>query len=356
MDDRGDNDISESSDLSKIFDNESQTLGAEDSYTNQDSDGASTVSGFSNNSNVSDMKNMMGNLAFDNNDGDSSTKGSASTMMQNDNKKPAARKCCVTLNKSKSELSKFFHIMSPDSVIISSENVAWTSMKFAPVFKDRIDLNIHENGRKANLRLDMPSALQDPNNLLGENLEETHVLYQSIAAAINSRRARKDSKDHATIGLKLPFRAEAQTSDDVFGPGTGQSAGYVPIIQKSKHPGDKTLNACFVFKEEGSSFKVKTSVKSKVFDNTIQKKPSSGHQQGSVRRSQRSRSQLSVTGNNNHGSGAGTRAGVPPQDEVPLPMDIHTSDAPSQGTRGSKKKRTAEKMFNQKPDGGNTGD
>ena len=57
-----------------------------------DTDGELTISVFSNGSNLSDMKNMMGNLAF-NNDGISSAKGSAS-MMQNDNKKPAARNHC----------------------------------------------------------------------------------------------------------------------------------------------------------------------------------------------------------------------------------------------------------------------
>lgn len=195
-----------------------------------------------------------------------------------DEKKQAAKSSSgrVVLNKKKSELNRFFHHMNPDAIKISSHKFAWSSLMLPPVLQNDMEVTVAANGRRAKVKLTFPAKVRDPNNLFGHKLGDSNVLFQSVEEEVNSRRKRKDAKDTANIGLKIPFKAETSTSDDLFGPGTGQSAGFVPVHTKKQlkeqkkptnHPGDKTCHACFVFKEQGSAFNVKTSVSTTVFDN-----------------------------------------------------------------------------------------
>lgn len=221
------------------------------------------------------MANLMGSLVI----GNETEEANVTTHdHHNDERKqpPKSSSGRVVLNKKKSDLDKFFHHMNPDSVKISSNKFAWSSLMVAPVLQNDMEVNVSSNGRRAKIKLTFPAKVRDPNNLFGHELGDSHVLYQSLEEEVNSRRKRKDAKDTANIGLKLPFKAETRTSDELFGPGTGQSAGFIAVhtkkqLQEKKkprdHPGDKTCHACFVFKEEGSAFNVKTSVTTKVFDN-----------------------------------------------------------------------------------------
>lgn len=177
---------------------------------------------------------------------------------------------CVQLNMERSDLESFFHAMNPRAETFGHDLHAWISLKIQPALvANGMTVDIAENGRSAKAKLDVPESLREPANLLGSQLDEDHILHQTFKAEIDSRREREDLKDSAQIGIKIPFRAETSTSDVLFGPDSGQSIGFCSVLENKKnqkpHPADVTCNTCFVFKQEGDAFRVKTSVSTRIF-------------------------------------------------------------------------------------------
>lgn len=264
---------------------ESETLGSHDTsyhysdYEEQgeDNDDVSTMSRAS--SGVGSISGRMGSLHVAT-DMDSAADGKppAEELLSKSDASSSSKKDRVQLNMNRSDLYRFFHCMNPESQTFGHDEVAWISLKIqASLIKNGCSIDIAEDGRNALAKFDVPKALQVPSNLLGSALNDDHVLHQSLQQEIDSRRAREDMKDTAVIGMKIPFKAETSTSDDLFGEKSGQSTGFCSVVKKKQgkgvHPADVTSNTCFVFKKQGNAFGVKTSVSTRLFSPSSETRP-----------------------------------------------------------------------------------
>ena len=189
----------------------------------------------------------------------------------NETFEPAGSSPRARVNVKKSQLDRFFHVMNPASVYINSDSYCWVSLKVPCAYKDGMELKVDKDGNYATLSLDIPDIALRPGNLLGnKNMNPSNVFYQTIEKEILSTKPRADAKSKFSLRFKLPFKAETRTSDELFGEGTGQSAGNVPAIPRNQsqcHSSDTTCNAVFVFKKHGNNFDVATGVSTKLADN-----------------------------------------------------------------------------------------
>ena len=251
----------------------------------------------------------------------------------------------VRLNVRKSNLNRYFHVMNPDAVTMASRNIYnWISFKFPCAYKKGMDLKIDEGGRSATCTLEVPELAQNPNNLIGKNLSSSHVLFQAVQQEIYSRKVRQDAKaNNIPIVMKLPFKAHTSTSDDLFGEGTGQSAGFVMAVPKRETnstancttsiKGNTTCNAVFVFKKHGNHFEVVSGVSTNTFDNrdlrTTLGGPPASPQAASFQ-------QPAATASSSGGSGSFPSANTR---MVPMSVDEATNPTTVRSNKGSKRTR-----------------
>ena len=178
---------------------------------------------------------------------------------------PAIGKC-AKVNVDESELDMMLHCTNPDCVESGSDTFAWASWKIMPSFTDGMKHKIHEGGHSADVMLLWPDNHKDPCNLLGCRLSKESVLFQTYDEAIMEMVASRESDLSVKLVLDLPFEAERFPSDDLFGPGTGNSVGLVKI-RENAHVNDKVANFCPVYKKQGNQFENSKKVSMETFDN-----------------------------------------------------------------------------------------
>lgn len=348
---------------------EDETLGSQDTsyhYSDYDEEGedddVSTMSRAS--SGVGSISGRMGSLHVAT-DMDSAADGMppAEELLSKSGASSSSKKDRVHLNLNRSDLYRFFHCMNPESQTYGSDEVAWISLKLqASLINNGVSIDIAETGRNALAKFDVPKALQVPSNLLGSELNDDHVLHQSVQQEVDSRRAREDMKDTAVIGMKIPFKAETSTSDDLFGENSGQSTGFCSVVKKERgeavHPADVTSNTVFVFKKQGNAFGVKTSVSTRLFSPSSETRPPAapaastpvGTAETTGTHGAAPSSAMSVRSNRSrrtHNAGlsilsGGARSLAIAADEIPMNIDAGMDNVSSHTRRSKRKKDEAE--------------
>jgi hypothetical protein len=91
----------------------------------------------------------------------------------------------------------------------------------------------------------------EPSNILGASIPEEHVLYQAAKTGIFRLQQHFEKCPKYLLQLNLPFPAEPKTADDIFGPGSGQTANLITLLNsktdKDLPPDFFTGNAVFFF-------------------------------------------------------------------------------------------------------------
>jgi len=171
----------------------------------------------------------------------------------------------VVLNVSGSNIDRILFCFAPSTFVLDSDQYAMVSFKIHPAFCNDITCHVENDGWRAKISFKIPKNFMNPKNILGADVDESHVIFQSFQDEIFRLQGKYQNRPKIDLYLNLPFQSEPKTSDEIFGQGTGQTANLIPI-KKNPTSEDFTGNAVFFFKKRGNAFKVHTHGSSYIYD------------------------------------------------------------------------------------------
>ena len=165
----------------------------------------------------------------------------------------------VTINLKKSDLRHVCFALAPNVFTYKSDMYCMISLKLHPSFcKEHINLIISNDGWRATLSLTVPKSYMEPKNILGADIPEDHVLYDAVKTEIFRLQQHFEKRPKYLLQLNLPFPAEPKTADDIFGPGSGQTANLIPLLNSKTNKDPEadffTGNAVFFFQKARKFF------------------------------------------------------------------------------------------------------
>jgi len=166
----------------------------------------------------------------------------------------------VTINLKKSDLRHVCFALAPNVFTYKSDMYCMISLKLHPSFckEHHINLIISNDGWRATLSLTVPKSYMEPKNILGADIPEDHVLYDAVKTEIFRLQQHFEKRPKYLLQLNLPFPAEPKTADDIFGPGSGQTANLIPLLNSKTNKDPEadffTGNAVFFFQKARKFF------------------------------------------------------------------------------------------------------